>query len=170
MKKYLGFVLTILLFAGCNVNSYDLQYEHEGVIYMNNSELPELSRQNDFYVPAYSDIYYETMTNRTYLTVILSLRNISFSDTLYFDKIEYYSSNGELLRQYIDKVLLLRPMESMEFIVETAEREGGSGANFVVGYKAKEDFKNKPLIETIMMGNLDNYRFSFSSRGIEINN
>ncbi len=170
MKRLSGIIVLLILLAGCGGKSYNLHYDHENVIYLNKSELPELAIQKDVYVPAYSDIYYETEENKTYLTVILSLRNISFTDTLYFDKIEYYSSSGVLLREYIDKVLVLRPMESMEFIVESAEKKGGSGANFVVSYKAKENLKNPPLIETVMMGNLDNYRFSFSSRGIEINN
>lgn len=169
MKKLTGIIVLLILLAGCGERRYNLQYEHENVVYLNKSELPELLIQKDVYVPAYSDIYYETEENKTYLTVILSLRNICFTDTLYFDKIEYYSSSGVLLREYIDKVLVLRPMESMEFIVESAEKKGGSGANFVVSYLAKEKLKNPPLIETIMMGNLDNYRFSFSSRGIEIN-
>ncbi len=59
-------------------------------------------------------------------------------------------------------------MESMEYIVEAKEKIGGAGANFVVSYSAEAGLKNQPLIETVMMGNLDNYRFSFSSRGILI--
>jgi hypothetical protein len=106
----------------------------------------------------------------TYLTIILSLRNTSFSDTLYFDRIEYYDSNGKLLRKYIEKVLVLRPMESMEYIVEAAEKKGGAGANFVVSYLAKTGLKNKPFIETVMMGNVGNYGFAFSSPGVPINN
>ena len=57
----------------------------------------------------------------------------------------------------------------MEYIVRAADKEGGAGANFVVSYRAKSGLKNAPYIEAVMMGNLDNYRFSFSSPGTPIN-
>jgi hypothetical protein len=161
--------LALLLFSGCEEKTFLLHYEHENLLFIDHSKLPENTARQNVYVPAYSDIYYETGNNRTYLTVILSVRNTSFYDTLYFDKIEYYSSGGKLLREYIDKILVLRPMESMEYIVRADEKKGGSGANFIVSYHTKENLKNPPLIESVMMGNLDNYRFSFTSRGVEIN-
>lgn len=158
----------IFILLSCSDNRFKLHYEHEGIIYLEASDLPELEISRDVYVPAYSDLYYESRAKKTYFTVVLSLRNISFNDTIYFDRIEYYSSKGELLREYIDRTLMLRPMESMEYIVDEGEKEGGAGANFVVSYKARTGLKNHPFIEAIMMGNLDNYRFAFSSPGIPI--
>ncbi len=169
MKYTVILLLTLLIFSSCNQQKFELQYDHDNIVYLDEAKLPELSINKKIYVPAYSDIYYETEDKVTYLTVILSIRNISFNDTIYVDRIEYFSSSGKLLRSYIDKVLMLRPMESMEYIVESSEKEGGSGANFVVSYRAAEHIKNLPLIESVMMGNLDNYRFSFTSRGVEIN-
>jgi len=159
----------ILLVLGCQENKFKLQYDHQNVLYIDKSALPEMDINESVYVPAYSDLYYESQEKKTFFTVILSLRNISFTDTLYFTHIDYYSSHGKLLRQYIDQVLVLNPMESMEYIVDESEKEGGTGANFVVRYKAREDLKNHPFIETIMMGNLDNYRFAFTSPGIRMN-
>jgi hypothetical protein len=159
----------LCLLTSCEENeNFQLSYEHKDLIYIEKDELPDLDFRQNVYVPAYSDIYYETPSRKTYLTVILSLRNTCFNDTVYFDRIEYYDSQGKLLRKYIDKVLVLRPMESMEYIVEAKEKKGGAGANFVVSYQARSSLKNLPLIETVMMGNLDNYRFSFTSRGIEM--
>ena len=168
MKTPLLFIILLTVLAGCGERKFDLNYDHENIIYLNPEEIPDMPFQADVYVPAYSDIYYETEFNRTYLTVILSLRNISFTDILYFNKITYYGSSGVLLKEYINKVLVLRPMESMEYIVESADKKGGSGANFVVSYMAQDSLINHPLIETIMMGNLDGYRFSFASRGVKI--
>jgi len=169
MKYFLILLLTVFIFTSCQENEFKLQYEHKNILYVEKETLSPLEIQQDVYVPAYSDIYYESEDKKTYLTVILSLRNISFSDTLYFDKIEYYSSSGELLKRYIDKVLVLRPMESMEYIVKASEKKGGAGANFVVSYQAKANLKNPPFIESIMMGNLDGYRFSFTSTSVPIN-
>ena len=72
------------------------------------------------------------------------------------------------MKNYIDKILVLRPMESMEYIVKASEKKGGSGANFVVSYQTKSKLKNPPFIESIMMGNLDGYRFAFTSKAIPI--
>lgn len=165
------FIILVSLVA-CESDSkqFKLQYEHQDVLYTDKASIRDFEIQQDIYVPAYSDIYYETGNKKTYLTVILSLRNISFTDTIYFDRINYYGSSGKLIREYIDKVLVLRPMESMEYIVNAADKEGGAGANFVVSYKARSNLMNHPYIETVMMGNLDNYRFSFSSAGVPINN
>jgi len=169
MRPLLLLIVSLLLITACNQHEFKLQYEHKNVLYVDKETLSPMEIQQDFYVPAYSDIYYESEEKKTYLTVILSLRNTSFSDTLYFDKIDYYSSSGELLKSYIDKVLVLRPMESMEYIVKASEKKGGAGANFVVSYKAKTNLKNPPLIESIMMGNLDGYRFAFTSGSVLIN-
>jgi hypothetical protein len=169
MKKYLLIIISLCVFAGCGERKFDLHYDHDNVIYLNQEEIPEMQFHTDVYVPAYSDIYYETEEKKTYLTVILSLRNVSFTDTIYFNKINYYGSGGGLLKEYIKKVLVLRPMESMEYIVESADKKGGSGANFVVSYMSKDSLVNPPLVESIMMGNLDGYRFSFASRGVKIN-
>lgn len=172
MKVNILLLLVIIFLSACESDSkqFRLNYEHKDLMHIEKESVQNLEIQQDIYVPAYSDIYYETENKKTYLTVILSLRNISFTDTVYFERINYYGSSGKLIREYIDKVLVLRPMESMEYIVRAADKEGGAGANFVVSYRAKSNLKNHPYIESVMMGNLDNYRFSFSSPGIKINN
>lgn len=170
MKQFLLLFLTVFILASCQESEFKLQYEHKNTLYVEKETLSPMEIQQDVYVPAYSDIYYESEDKKTFLTVILSLRNTSFSDTLYFDKIDYYSSSGELLKNYIDKILVLRPMESMEYIVKASEKKGGAGANFVVSYQAKSNLKNPPFIESIMMGNLDGYRFAFTSSSVPIEN
>ena len=168
MKYFIAILASMILVSSCQEKKFQLTYQHDDILYLEADQLPGLEIHQDIYVPAYSDIYYETETKKTFLTVILSLRNTSFQDTLYFDRIEYYDSNGKLLRKYITKVLMLRPLESMEYIVRADEKKGGPGANFIVSYMAKANCKNPPLVETVMMGNLDNYRFAFTSRGVEI--
>jgi len=168
MKNILLLFSLVILLNACEERKFKLKYVHENMVYLDKSELPPLDIQQFVYVPAYSDIYYESEKKKTYLTVILSLRNISFTDTIYFDKIDYYGSDGKPIHSYIDKVLVLRPMESMEYIVRSSSKKGGAGANFVVRYLADSNLKNHPYIESVMIGNLDSYRFSFSSQGIKI--
>jgi len=135
---------------------------------INKAELPDLEIHKSVYVPAYSNLYYETDVQKTYFTVTLSLRNISFVDSVYFERIEFYDSEGKLLRSFIDEILVLRPMESIEYIIESPDKKGGAGANFIVSYAARATIKNLPYIEAIMLGNVMNHGFGFSSPGIEI--
>jgi len=169
MKNILFLFCLIILLSACEERKFKLKYVHENMVYIDKTELPQLDVHQLVYVPAYSDIYYESEKKKTFLTVILSLRNISFTDTIYFDKIDYYGSDGKPLQSYLEKILVLRPMESMEYIVRSSDIKGGAGANFVVSYMADSNLKNHPYIESVMIGNLDSYRFSFSSPGININ-
>lgn len=170
MKKLIFISILAFIFSSCQeYEKIHIHLDDPDAYYIEKTELPDLEIHKEIYVPAYSNLYYEKDVRKTYFTVILSLRNITFTDTIYFDRIEYYDSEGKLLRGFSNKVLVLRPMESFEYIVESTDKKGGPGANFVVSYSGKSDLKNPPYIEAVMLGNIDGYGFSFSSPGIEIN-
>jgi len=170
MRQLILFLVYIIIFTSCSQDKkLHLHFDHPDTLFIEKAALPDLAIHQDVYVPAYSNLYYESDFRKTYFTVILSLRNTTFADSIYFDRIEYYDSNGKLLREFIKEVLVLRPMESIEYIIESPDKEGGAGANFVVSYLGRSNLKNPPYIEAIMLGNISNYGFSFSSPGIEIN-
>lgn len=169
MYKQIFLILLTFMLISCDEHrKLHVHFDDADVLLIEKSTLPDLEIQQDVYVPAYSNLYYESNVRKTYFTVILSLRNISFTDSIYFDKIEYYDSEGKLLRKYIEKVLILRPMESIEYIVESSDKKGGPGANFIVSYRGRSNLKNPPFIEAVMLGDVDGYGFSFSSPGIDI--
>jgi hypothetical protein len=170
MKKLILVIIIAFSFSSCfQDKELHLQFDDPDTFFIEKTELPNLEIHKDIYVPAYSNLYYESDVRKTYFTVILSLRNISFIDSIYFDRIEYYDSEGKLLKEFIKNILVLRPMESIEFIVESSDKKGGPGANFVVSYSGRSNLKNPHYIEAVMLGNIDGYGFSFSSPGIEIN-
>ena len=170
MKKIIFVFLLAFIFSSCNENrKLHVHFDDPSTLFIEKSELPDMVIHKDIYVPAYSNLYYESDVRKTYFTVILSLRNINFTDSIYFDKIEFYDSEGKLLREFIKKILVLRPMESIEYIVESTDKKGGPGANFVISYSGRPNLKNPPYIEAVMLGDIDGYGFSFSSPGIEIN-
>ena len=170
MKKIIFVFLLAFIFSSCNQDrKLHVHFDDPSTLFIEKSELPDMVIHKDIYVAAYSNLYYESDVRKTYFTVILSLRNINFTDSIYFDKIEFYDSEGKLLREFIKDILVLRPMESIEYIIESPEKKGGAGANFVVSYSGRSNLKNPPYIEAIMLGNISNYGFSFSSPGIEIN-
>lgn len=112
------------------------------------------------YVPVYSDIYHMDGTKRFLLTTTLSIRNTSLNDSVYLFRARYNDSYGQELRQYIDKTILLKPLESIEFVVEYSEDEGGAGASFLIDWGADKN-ANQLLIQAVMTGTSNQQGLSF---------
>ena len=128
------------------------------------AELIALSKGQTVYVPAYSHIYSGNREQVFLLTVTLSIRNVDLHQSITLDKVEYYETQGKFLRKYLDKPVTLKPLESTRFIVPQKDETGGSGANFIVAWKAEEEV-NAPIIETVMIGTQNQQGISFTSRG-----
>ena len=118
------------------------------------------------YVPVYSDIYQRTRQDRTSLTSTLSIHNTSETDTLYISRIDYYNTEGKLVRKYIESTIFLSTFETLEYVVDEADNTGGSGANFVIEWYGNK--KLNPLFQAVMIGGLGNKSFSFTTEGVEI--
>lgn len=168
MRKVLFIIITLGIFTGCQSEKQRLSIEETEHVFIEKDELPAFASTHKIYVPAYSNLYYLDGGRKSYFTVVLSLRNTSFEDSIYFTKVEYYNSRGNLIKEYLEKPLVLRPMESIEYIVEQDDDSGGAGANFIVEYKANALMRNKPIVEAIMMGSISHYGYSFKSEGVEL--
>ena len=82
-------------------------------------------------------------------------------------KIDYFDSNGSLVRSYIKKPIGIAPMGTVNYVIEKNDDTGGSGANFIVALNAKN--KNvRPLIQAIMIGEYSNKGFAFSTDGYSL--
>jgi hypothetical protein len=66
------------------------------------------------------------------------------------DKVEYYDTDGNVVRDYIGEPVQLSPLATTGFLVEDSDRSGGWGANFIVEWVAEEPVY-EPLIEAIMV-------------------
>lgn len=119
------------------------------------------------YLPVYSHLYHKYEKRTFDLTIITSLRNVSATDTIYLVKADYFNTSGDNIRQYIKKPIFLRPMETVEIIIEEDDKEGGSGANFVFDWYVKND-KNIPLFEAVMISTYGQQGMSLSTRGVRI--
>ncbi|WP_430811982.1 MULTISPECIES: DUF3124 domain-containing protein [unclassified Carboxylicivirga] len=119
------------------------------------------------YLPLYSHIYH-IHEHRTFdLTITVSMRNVSPSDTVYILHADYYNTLGENIRQYIDKPIYIKPLETIEIVIEEQDIDGGSGANFVFDWAAA-DTKNPPLFEAVMISTHGQQGLSFITRGVQI--
>lgn len=149
--------------------------------YINSPEGQKLIRRNTIgkqvpsayrdtiYVPIYSDIYNESKDVKFNLTATLSIRNTSLSDSIYIQDIDYYDSEGSFVRGYIheDSTLFLGAMQSIEYVIEENDTEGGTGANFIINWGANAAGL-RPMFQGVMISTNGQQGISFSTEGISI--
>lgn len=128
----------------------------------------QMKFNDTIYVPIYSNIYVDKQNQKRLLAATLSIRNTSFSDSLFVTKINYFNTEGTLVKNYINNPISLPPMASINYVIEKEDDTGGSGANFIVALSGKNDYY-RPIIQAIMIGeNGENKGFSFSTDGYSI--
>jgi len=133
-------------------------------------KLPEgLIYKDTTYVPVYSDIYSETKDVRFNLTATLSLRNTSFKHDIYVSEVDYFDSHGKKTKSFLTKPIELGPMQSVEYVIDENDTSGGTGANFIINWSAKNE-KVKPLFQGIMISTRGQLGISFSTTGLSISN
>lgn len=123
-----------------------------------------LSQGQTLYVPAYSHIYAGDRELPMLLTVTLSIRNVDINHSITVNYADYYGTKGELIRRYAEKPVILKPLESIRYVVPQKDKSGGSGANFMVEWKSEKPV-NPPIIESVMIGAEGQQGISFTSRG-----
>ncbi|MEW6593303.1 MAG: DUF3124 domain-containing protein [Thermodesulfobacteriota bacterium] len=123
-----------------------------------------LATGQTIYVPAYSHIYVGDRERPFLLTVTLSLRNTDTKHKVTLTAVNYYDTQGRVLKKYLSQPVILKPLESTRYIVAQQDKAGGSGANFIVEWKA-EQAVNPPIVESVMIGAASQQGISFTSRG-----
>ncbi len=120
------------------------------------------ARGQVLYVPVYSHIFHRS-ENRTFdLTTTLSIRNTSPVASLTIHEVDYFDSEGTLLRSYVERPRRLGPLASTFVVIEEGDRSGGVGANFIVTWRAEEGI-TPPLVEAVMISTHTAQGFSFTS-------
>ena len=119
------------------------------------------------YLPVYAQIYEISEKRKIDLAATISIRNTDISNTIYLSKIDYYNTEGKLIRKYIDKPVYLKPLETIEIIIKSADNEGGSGANFIFEWMGKAE-ASKPLFEAVMLSTSGQQGISFTCRAVDI--
>ncbi|MBU0996048.1 MAG: DUF3124 domain-containing protein [Proteobacteria bacterium] len=157
MTKSQFFTCLIILLSICYYSPLPLRAD----------EKTGLSDGQSIYVPVYSYIYSGNREQPFLLTVTLSIRNIDPRQQIEISVIDYYATQGKLLKKYLDKPVILKPLESLRYIIPEKDKSGGSGANFIVEWKSGH-FANPPIVESIMIGTQNQQGVSFTSRGREI--
>lgn len=169
-------VTTALTISGCDNNSKD-NLDNPNVLYSKDHKDPikKLETKNElnsesfqyhqrFYVPIYSDIYVDKDNPKILLAATLSIRNTTLENPLYVTKIDYYNTQGDFIRSYLDKPIKIPPTGTLNYIVDKDDDTGGAGANFIIDVEGIND-SVEPVIEAVMVGHYSNKGFSFLTTG-----
>lgn len=164
LKLYSGAAL-LLLFLGCNTTN-----EQEVVEEMPITDSEETQEDNGalygetIYVPIYSSIFYHTAKRTLELAATLSVHNTDLDDPIRLTKVDYYNLKGERIRKYLKQPVVLRPLQTINYVIEERDKSGGTGANFIVEWRGAHGV-NSPIVEAIMIGAGSGQGISFTSIG-----
>ena len=123
-----------------------------------------LSKGQAVYVPVYAQIYHGFKERPFDLTVTVSIRNTDPNNAITVLSADHYDSNAKLVRKYVEKPVQLNAMASTRYIIKQSDKIVGSGASFIVKWKADHSV-NPPIIESVMIGTEGQQGLSFTSRG-----
>lgn len=129
----------------------------------------EIAMGETIYVPIYSHIYYGNQQQIYYLSANLSIRNTDQTNSIIITAVDYYDTDGKLLKQYVQIPQKLGPLGSRGFYLEAKDKTGGSGANFLVEW-VSEKRVTQPIVEAVMIGTSGTQGIGFSSAGKVIKN
>lgn len=168
MRKTIEILILLLIVMACsdNSNKYPIKQAN-----WESKEIKIDSIEKYFhgktYLPVYSHIYHHHEHRTFDLTTTVSIRNVSVSDSVFLLKANYYNTVGENIRQYLKKPIYLKPLETLEIIIEEQDTEGGSGANFIFDWAMNND-KNPPLFEAVMISTSGQQGLSYTTRGVQV--
>ncbi len=169
MKICYCFLLVSLFLVSCNPDrnrddtgiGYDGLYLEMSPEMMNNTILV---KGEVVYVPVYSEIFHTDMSRKVKLSATLSIRNTSMDSEIIVSVVDYYDTHGKLIRHYLSSPVKLKPLQTINYVVEYKEAEGGTGANFIVEWVAEREVP-EPVIESVMIGGSSSLGISFICEG-----
>lgn len=121
-----------------------------------------VARGQVLYVPVYSHIFHRTGEREFDLTATLSIRNTSPTTLLRIRDVDYFDSEGTLLKSYMDQPRRLGPLASTYVVIDEQDRSGGVGANFIVTWES-EGPATPPVVEAVMISTHSGQGVSFTS-------
>lgn len=158
--------VVIIMLTSCQQSSIKNKNLHFKMENLAKHDLSGKSFHETVYVPVYTDVYHVDQSRLFPLTITLSLRNTSLSDTLYIYKVNYHNSNGQEIKQHIkdDDMLILNPLKSYELVIDKKTYSGDTGANFIVKY-AGNKAENHLLVQALMISTSGQQGLSFITTG-----
>lgn len=164
----------VILFLGCNndaqqqneefkrdiINRQNNTYEY---FQMTNEKIDDTFDRKMIYVPVYSHVYIsENKYGR--LSISLSLRNTDPKKDLYIESIDYYNTEGKIVKKYLSQPYILKAMATVDYVVNLEDMTGGNGAKFLVNVASKNKTFT-PIVQAIMTNTLGSSDICFLTEG-----
>jgi len=118
------------------------------------------------YLPVYSSIYHGDKNRELDLAITVNLRNMDPNNNITVYSVDYFNKSGNLVRNYLSSSIILKPYETVNYIVNESDTHGGSSATFIVKWDSNVK-ANDLLVEAVMIGTYPQ-GISFVTRGIII--
>lgn len=115
------------------------------------------------YVPTFSHVHVSSNDQQP-LAVTLVVHNIDASHEITLSKVDFFNSDGDLIRRFLDEAVTLKRFQSQNFAISIQENSGGVGANFVVEWTSKSSTL-EPAANAIMVGGTGTQGLSFQTTG-----
>ncbi len=111
------------------------------------------STGQSLYLPIYSHIWHGEVNSdgrpmKSLMSVAVSIRNTDFSNPIQLTSAAYFDTAGKKVRDYVLAPRTIAPMATYELFVPLSDDAGGSGANFVIVWKAERE-ASQPVVEAI---------------------
>ncbi|MBC7813216.1 MAG: DUF3124 domain-containing protein [Burkholderiales bacterium] len=116
------------------------------------------------YVPAYGEIYNGDGLQAMQLAVTLAIHNSDTDAPIIIQSVQYFDTDGNLVRDYISDPVEISPLATTGFVVESGDNSGGWGSNFLVEWGAEQPVY-EPVIEAIMISTQGTHGVSLISTG-----
>ena len=105
------------------------------------------------YLPIYSHIWHGDTANageraKTLLSVSVNIRNTDPARAIRVLSAQYYDTDGKKLRNYVTTPQVIGPLGTLELFGPRGDDSGGSGANFIITWKA-DAAVNPPMAEGV---------------------
>lgn len=169
MQKLVLIVLSLFIFSCAEKEQKEVSSMHP----VNwNNRMATLSASDSLmqgisYLSVYSQIYSETEHRTHNLTGTISMRNTNLRDTIYIRKAEYFDTHGNSIRTYFNKPIYIKPMETVEIVIDEKDQSGGTGANFLFQWSIKPN-THEPYFEGVMISTSGQQGLSFTTKGIRV--
>ncbi len=115
------------------------------------------------YVPVYSSIAHRPGAPY-YLNATLSIHNIHLSGSIWLTAVNYYNTTGQRVRELVAEPILVKPLETKQFVIPKTDKTGGTGANYIVKWEADLPMPS-PKIEALMISTQSQQGISFMTHG-----
>lgn len=169
--KYVIFSFILSALGACTHNGAisevnKINWESKAISADKIASLAELDKDIT-YLPVYPEVFNVQENKKQKLTVTVSIRNTSPTDSLYLLSAKYYNTQGDLIRVYFDFPLVLVPLETDHIVINHTDISGGTGANFLFEWK-KMPTTSEPLFEAVMLSTYAQQGISFTTCGVKL--